>query len=137
MKTLVANMEKLRRSRLAHCQSAELNTRSVGAWLAGEEAWRAFWVAWVWGGGQGRGFGFLGGGGGGLCWGGAAGATGGGGAQPTTAQQDLLVSTLLPPQLPHVLHYGKVSPGAQVLVFHVVYKKRRNDKFSLKFSFER
>ena len=59
--------------------------------------------------------------GGGLCWGGAAGATGGGGAQPTTAQQDLLVSTPLPPQLPHVLHYGKVSPGAQVLVFHVVY----------------
>ena len=88
------------------------------------------------GGGQGRGFGFLGGGGG-LCWGGAAGATGGGGAQPTTAQQDLLVSTPLPPQLPHVLHYGKVSPGAQVLVFHVVYKKRRNSKFSLKFSFER
>ena len=77
------------------------------------------------GGGRAGGLGFSAGGGGGALLGRRCGATGGGGAQPTTAQQDLLVSTPLPPQLPHVLHYGKVSPGAQVLVFHVVYKEKK------------
>ena len=32
------NISKLKRSQLSLCQSAELNTRSIGAWLAPREA---------------------------------------------------------------------------------------------------